>query len=74
MKLTRYDTPIDIANNLATYLPKKIKRVLEPSVGKGELIEAVLSQINNDILEKVVCIDIDSIILNFFESRFKDIL
>ena len=55
--MERYDTPIKLAQILAEHVPTNVRKILEPSVGTGILLEPIIAQ--SDQITEVVCIDTD---------------
>ncbi len=70
--MERYDTPIKLARVLAEHVPTNARRILEPSVGTGILLEPIIAQ--SDQITEIVCIDIDKQILGKVEQRFQSTL
>lgn len=67
--MKRYDTPHKIAQLLSEYSPKKITSLLEPAVGKGQLLEPILFPYRSSI-RNVHCVDIDSDVLLYVNNKF----
>ena len=67
-----YDTPPNLSKILAKHAPKKISALLEPAVGRGALIEALLGRLNGSI-KRIVCVDTDSSALWNVNQRFEPI-
>lgn len=67
--MKRYDTPHKIAQILSEYSPKKITSLLEPAVGKGQLLEPILFPYRSSI-RNVHCVDIDSDVLLHVNNKF----
>lgn len=74
--MKRHDTPIDVAKVLARHAPKNISTILEPSVGRGVLLDALLGRLKK--VKNVTCVDIDELalkqVISKFRPRFKDSL
>jgi len=60
--MDRYDTPKFVATALARHAPRRIRRLLDPAVGHGVLVEALGSRMmaGNG---RALCIDVDSLAL-----------
>jgi tRNA1(Val) A37 N6-methylase TrmN6 len=56
--LSRFDTPIEVAQRLATYAPARIQTILDPSVGSGVLLKPLLSKLKRQ-KSRVFCVDSD---------------
>lgn len=65
-----FETPPDVAELLARYAPKEIRRLLEPSVGNGALLSAVLKKAND--FAEITAVDINSDKLESTRCRFAD--
>jgi len=56
--LSRFDTPIEIASELARHIPQKLDRVLDPSAGGGALLLPIAETLRENN-SKVYCVDSD---------------
>ena len=66
-----YDTPAHLAQQLVRHAPKRISRLLDPSVGKGALLRPLLRRLERHHSE-VVCVDTDTDALNELSSGLRD--
>jgi hypothetical protein len=56
--MERHSTPFDVASVLLRRIPENIRRILEPSVGTGDLLAPITEQLRRRSKE-VVCVDSD---------------
>lgn len=65
--MERHETPIALANALSEYAPKELKRILDPSVGNGILLEPFLRRETGGLA--VTAVDIDALPLRTLSAR-----
>jgi tRNA1(Val) A37 N6-methylase TrmN6 len=65
--LALHHTPEDIATVLARWVPRKARRVLDPSVGSGALLKPVLRKLYRP--KEIVAVDIDKNAIKELRSR-----
>ena len=64
-----HDTPLDIGRILARHAPRKVSSLLDPAVGRGALLEALLGSLDDSIRE-IFCIDTNDSALKHVYDRF----
>jgi tRNA1(Val) A37 N6-methylase TrmN6 len=64
-----FETPEVLASALARHAPRHIKTILEPAVGRGDLLQPFVMGHEREITQ-VVCIDNDSAAIKHVKSRF----
>jgi hypothetical protein len=68
--MKRYETPASLARALARYAPQNLKRLLDPAVGNGLLIEPFKPFFSNKAFE-IVAIDTDSRSLKQVDKKYR---
>jgi len=68
--MRRHETPPAIASALASYAPRRIERILDPSVGNGILLRPFLRRARTSSLQ-LVAIDTDSRPLKRLKHKFE---
>lgn len=63
-----YPTPLEVANKIIKNLEMRGKTILEPSAGKGDLLEAISDKWN----KKIYCIEKNNELREFLKSKNKD--
>lgn len=71
--MRRHDTPDDVARELARHAPRRLRRILDPSVGSGALLKP-LTSILSKRESRVLCIDSDSRALQCAECTLSPLL
>lgn len=66
----RYDTPDDVASELAKYAPRAAKTVLDPAAGGGALIVPILNRLMSHDA-KIICVDSDKAALSELRARVR---
>lgn len=68
--MDNYDTPGAVAAALGRHAPRRIRCLLDPAVGRGVLVEAVVPRLLA-VGGRVVCIDVDSRVLAACKSHLR---
>lgn len=71
--MTRHDTPSEVAISLARHAPRRIRTLLDPSVGGGNLITPLLNRLKKQCT-KVVCVDSDRETVEAISKHFRGVL
>jgi len=66
----RYDTPEEVASRLTRHAPRKIRKILDPSVGSGVLLEPLLERLKKQATQ-IICVDSDPKAISQVQSSFR---
>ena len=66
--MTSYYTPIEVARELVRFVPRTASSILEPAVGRGDLLRALLPRLRDD--SRIDCVDIDAQALRVVRTDF----
>lgn len=71
--MIRHDTPSEVASSLARHAPRRIRALLDPAVGGGNLIAPILARLKRQH-SRVFCVDSDRETVREVAERFRDSL